>query len=226
MLLICKIRNNFSFPFDYFAEILDIMQRLSENPYILCFLHKADPDLINDPDFEVALEFVKEKIKTLMLGRPFEFDMYVTSIYAFFSNEPKFSKYIKDVLKDQQSLTDPMLRKVEGLSDVLSTTLNAVMNLANSVGEQLSKMEYRLEQMEQTVGKIQYDMQYTDLPKPAKAHQEMPGGAQYKPIQLQINPAIKEIESKAIDPIETSKKFKEYPLEFLRKRNFRRHQKV
>ncbi len=141
------------------------MQRLSENPYILCFLHKADPDLINDPDFEVALEFVKEKIKTLMPGRPFEFDMYVTSIYAFFSNEPKFSKYIKDVLKDQQSLTDPMLRKVEGLSDVLSTTLNAVMNLANSVGEQLSKMEYRLEQMEQTVGKIQYDMQYTDLPK-------------------------------------------------------------
>jgi GTPase SAR1 family protein len=143
--------NRYKESFAYFNEILAIMDRLGETPYILCFLHKADPDLIEDPDFQISIEFVKEEMKKILTPFQFEYDMYVTSIYNFFSSEPKFSHFIKDVLRDHQSLSDPMLEKVTGISKILETTLNTVLSLANSVGNQISVIEERLNRIEQQI---------------------------------------------------------------------------
>jgi GTPase SAR1 family protein len=137
--------------FGYFKEILQIMERLGESPYILCFLHKSDPDLLNDPDFQVNIEYVQEQMKTLLIPFQFEYDMYITSIYNFFTSEPKFSRFIKDVLKDHQSLNDPMLEKVAGLGKILETTLNAVVNLASSIGVQISGLDFRLAELEKRI---------------------------------------------------------------------------
>lgn len=189
--------NRFQLSMDYFTEILDIMQRLSENPYILCFLHKADPDLLNDPDFQVAMEFVKEKLRAIMTNRPVEYDMYITSIYNFFTTEPKFSKFIKDVLKDHQSLTDPMLQKVQGLGDIINTTLNGVITLANSIGEQLTNITYRLEALETQFQAAIQSGAIAVLPSTPK--EKASSTAPPMSLPANINPAIKQIESKAIE---------------------------
>jgi small GTP-binding protein len=182
---------------DYYTEILQIMQRLSESPYILVFLHKADPDLINDPDFQVALEFIQEKIKFIMKEFAFEFDMYITSIYNFFTSEPRFSKYIKDVLKDQQSLTDPMLQKVQGLGEIINTTLNAIMTLASSLGEQLARLEYRMDAIEQEFNAAKAEGAILSIPKSPKEKTTQETVPRMIPTSP-INPTLQQIQNSAV----------------------------
>jgi hypothetical protein len=146
--------DRYEMSFDYFKQILEIMVRLSESPYILCFLHKADPDLLNDPEFQLHLDYVKDKIKNVMEGYPFDYDVYATSIYNFFSSEPKFSKFIKDVMKDHKSLIDPTMEKIQGLGQILDTTLNAVIGLSSSVNDQISSFGYRMDALERGMTEI------------------------------------------------------------------------
>lgn len=204
--------NRYQISFDYLSEILSIMQRLNESPYILCFLHKADPDLLNDPDFQVSLEFVKEKIKFTMKDRPFEYDMYVTSIYNFFTSEPKFSKFIKDVMKDHQSLNDPMLQKVEGIGEILNTTLNAVVNLASSMGQQMSNLEFRLEQMERLLSQAQADGAILLRPKaPSEKQRNTPELIQQS---SSISQELRQIQNKAVESSRNLQEIRAIPTPF------------
>jgi Gtr1/RagA G protein conserved region len=193
----------YSMSLDYFQKILDIMQRLSENPYLLCFVHKLDPDLLADPDIQLHLEYLQDTIKEMMKKYPYDYDLYSTSIYNFFSSEPKFSKYIKDVMRDQQSLNDPLMEKMQGLGDILDTTLNAVVSLASSVGEQISKIDYRLQMIESDVYNIKKEKSLHIPVSPSqKKIKEQVGTSAIRSspvpsIGAAVNP-IKEIERKAM----------------------------
>jgi len=136
--------------FEYFESILDIMTNLEENPYILIFIHKYDPDLKSDPAIQLNVEFLKENLKELFESRKpeFDFEIYLTSVYSLISNEPKFSKYIKDVMKISTSITDPTVRRVEGLGEILEDTMNAVIRLSESISLQLSALEHRIAAIE------------------------------------------------------------------------------
>jgi hypothetical protein len=47
-----------------------------------------------------------------------------------------------------------MIRKIEGLGDILDTTLNAVVNIANSLGEQMTGISQRLNDLELKVERL------------------------------------------------------------------------
>ncbi|MBN2156335.1 MAG: 50S ribosome-binding GTPase [Candidatus Lokiarchaeota archaeon] len=134
--------------FEYLIEILEVIRLLGENVYILAFMHKADPDILLDPDFQLNSEYVADKLNYHLSNYDFEYDIYSTSIYNFFTSEPKFSRFIKDVLSDKESLNNPLIRKVEGMGDILDSTLNAVVTLANSLGEQISALNQRINDLE------------------------------------------------------------------------------
>lgn len=136
--------------FEYFEKILDILINLEENPYILIFIHKYDPDLKNDPTLLLNVEFLKENLKEVFENRDFDFayEIYLTSIYSLISNEPQFSKYIKDVMKTAHSINDPTIKRVEGLGEILEDTLNAVIRLSQSISLQLSALEHRIAAVE------------------------------------------------------------------------------
>jgi len=141
----------FDSSFDYFENILDIIVNLEENPYIIVFIHKYDPDLKSDPTILLNVEFLKDNLKELFDNRELKFDyeIYLTSIYSLISNEPQFSKYIKDIMKiNIGNLTNPTVRKVEGLGEILELTLNAVVRLSESISLQMSAIEQRLEAIE------------------------------------------------------------------------------
>jgi hypothetical protein len=135
---------------DYLDKILDSIIMLEENPYILVFLHKVDPELKNDPKILLNIEILKDDISELIKSKDFNFDieMYLTSIYSLISREPQFAKYVKNLMSAGHSLTDPTVRKVEGLGKTLEETLNAVIRLSESISTQLNDLDNRLRAIE------------------------------------------------------------------------------
>ena len=135
--------------FDYFEKILDIIIALEENPYLLVFIHKYDPDIKSKPEILLNVEFLKENLREVFEKKNYEFDyeIYLTSIFSLISKEPKFSKYIKNVMK-AYSITNPTYKKVEGLGNLLEETMNSVIRLSESISLQLSAIEHRIAALE------------------------------------------------------------------------------
>ncbi|MHA2183807.1 MAG: ADP-ribosylation factor-like protein, partial [Promethearchaeota archaeon] len=120
---------------EFLDKILDSLIILEESPYILVFIHKFDPDIKNDPKIQISVELLKDNLRELLKTKPYNFDIeiYLTSIYSMISREPQFAKYIKNLMSSHYSLTDPTVRKVEGLGKTLEETLNAVIRLSESI---------------------------------------------------------------------------------------------
>jgi len=135
---------------EFLDKILDSLIILEESPYILVFIHKFDPDIKNDPKIQINVELLKNNLRELLKTKPYNFDIeiYLTSIYSMISREPQFAKYIKNLMSSHYSLTDPTVRKVEGLGKTLEETLNAVIRLSESISTQLNDFDSRLRALE------------------------------------------------------------------------------
>jgi GTPase SAR1 family protein len=138
----------FAESFEYFEEILKILKMLDEDPFIMVYIHKHDPDLRRNPEIVLSVELLKDNLNQLLTQYGFDFEAYLTSIYSLISNEPEFSKYIKDVMRSAHSLTNPTLKKVEGLGKTLEETMNAVIRLSESLSKQLNDLDSRLRAIE------------------------------------------------------------------------------
>ncbi len=134
----------------YLEKILDSIIMLEETPFILIFIHKFDPDLKNDTKTLLNIELLKDNLNELLKSKKFEFEIeiYLTSIYSLISREPQFAKYVKNLMTTHHSLTDPTVRKVEGLGKTLEETLNAVIRLSESISTQLNDLDNRLRAIE------------------------------------------------------------------------------
>jgi len=134
--------------FEYFEQVLEILSTLEEDPFILIYIHKVDPDLKHDPETLLNIELLKDNLNQLLMSFDLDYEAYLTSIFSLITNEPEFSKYIKEVMKSTDSLTNPTLRKVEGLGKTLEETMNAVIRLSESLSKQLSELDNRLRAIE------------------------------------------------------------------------------
>jgi len=133
---------------EYLKKIIEILEKLEENPYILLFIHKFDPDVKDQPEILLNVEHLKELIKTTFKGNEeFPYDIYLSSIYSALSREPKFSRYLKTTLEKTATLSD---YKVEGMASVLESTLNGIIRLSESVMEQYNEVDRRLRILEGT----------------------------------------------------------------------------
>ncbi|MFW9988786.1 MAG: ADP-ribosylation factor-like protein [Candidatus Odinarchaeota archaeon] len=135
---------------EYFEKIIDELILLEENPYIIIFIHKYDPDIKNDPKILLNIELLKDNLNELFKNKKYDFkiETYLTSIYSLISREPQFAKYIKNLMSANHSLSDPTVRKVEGLGKTLEETLNAVIRLSESISSQLNDLDSRLRAIE------------------------------------------------------------------------------
>ncbi len=142
--------NRFDESLDYFEKIVDSIIILEETPFVLIFLHKYDPDLKNDSKILLNIELLKDNINELLKKKfnDLKLEVYLTSIYSLISREPQFAKYIKNLMSSTHSLTDPTVRKVEGLGKTLEETLNAVIRLSESISTQLNDIDRRLQAIE------------------------------------------------------------------------------
>ncbi|MHA1671133.1 MAG: ADP-ribosylation factor-like protein [Promethearchaeota archaeon] len=134
--------------FEYFEEILEILNLLEENPFVIVYIHKHDPDIKGDSEILLNIELLKDNLNLLLTQYGFDYEAYLTSIYSLITNEPQFSRYIKDVMRSTESLTNPTLKKVEGLGKTLEETMNAVIRLSESISRQLNNLDGRLKAIE------------------------------------------------------------------------------
>ena len=150
LIYVIDVQNSerFAESFEYFEQIMQILETLEEKPFIVIYIHKVDPDIKNEPEILLSIELLKDNINSLLNQYGFDYEAYLTSIYSLISNEPQFSKYIKEIMKTADSLTNPTLRKVEGLGKTLEETMNAVIRLSESISKQLNDLDSRLSAIE------------------------------------------------------------------------------
>jgi len=134
--------------FEYFEQILNTLTILEEDPFVLIYIHKFDPDLKHDAETLLNIELLKDILNQALTSFGYDYEAYLTSIYSLITNEPEFSKYLKEVMRSTDSLTNPTLRKVEGLGKTLEETMNAVIRLSESLSKQLSELDNRLRVIE------------------------------------------------------------------------------
>ncbi|MFW9897315.1 MAG: ADP-ribosylation factor-like protein, partial [Candidatus Thorarchaeota archaeon] len=152
LLYVIDVQNpeRFDESLEYFDKILDSIIMLEEKPYVLIFIHKFDPDIKGNPKIQLNVELLKDNLNEVIKSKDYEFDIeiYLTSIYSMISREPQFAKYIKNLMSSHYSLTDPTVKKVEGLGKTLEETLNAVIRLSESISTQLNDLDSRLRALE------------------------------------------------------------------------------
>ena len=138
--------DNFEKSISYFKQILEVFNKLEENPYILIFIHKFDPDVKDDPEIILNVELIKDMVKEVFQDRKlFEYDIYFSSIYSAIANEPKFSRYLKNTMQKTATLSD---MKMEGMGIVLESTLNGIIRLSESVLAQYNELDRRIRTLE------------------------------------------------------------------------------
>jgi small GTP-binding protein len=134
--------------FEYFEEVLEILNLLEENPFVMVYIHKYDPDIKGDQEILLNIELLKDNLNLILTQYGFDYEAYLTSIFSLITNEPQFSRYLKGVMRSTESLTNPTLKKVEGLGKTLEETMNAVIRLSESISTQLNNLDSRLRAIE------------------------------------------------------------------------------
>ncbi len=181
LLYVIDMKDSARYPesLDYFKQIIQNLQNLGEKPQILIFLHKSDPDLVKDPDYKINQEFIRgEFFKVLEPeGKKalFEFEMFPTSIYNF-STEAGFATSVKDLL-NVQSLNDPMLRRVEGLGEILDKLTNTMMTLTSQMLDQINNISQQVSALN---GRV-YNLEQATPASSATASGAAPGKGSAKP---------------------------------------------
>lgn len=51
---------------EYLSELINILAFLNESPYFVILLNKADSDIVNDPDFQIKVEYLTDKIRQFL----------------------------------------------------------------------------------------------------------------------------------------------------------------
>ncbi len=130
----------------YFSQLLDIIIYLKEKPYFLVLMHKSDPELVGDPDFQINLEYVDGKIRSLIPKSKLGLDIVKSSIYSTFTAQPQIVGVLKDMFKTNQVndanvlLLDAMMK----LTDLITQIGNRMVQLEEQIQVQLTGMDAKL----------------------------------------------------------------------------------
>ncbi len=130
----------------YFSQLLDIIIYLKETPYFLVLLHKSDPELLGDPDFQINLEYVDGKIRNLMTKTKLGIEIVKSSIYSTFNAQPQIVGVLKEMFKSNQVtevnvlLLDAMMK----LTDLITQVGNKMVQLEEQIQAQLTGVEAKI----------------------------------------------------------------------------------
>jgi len=132
----------------YLNGILEILGFLNENPYFVLLLNKADSDVVEDPDFQIKLEYLTHKISDAFMNgeKSWNFEIIPTSIYNFYSNEPEIARSIKNIFsKDKsKSTAEKILPNIEEkLQKILDINLKLMDNVVGELSE-VKRILFRL----------------------------------------------------------------------------------
>jgi len=111
----------------YFESILNRIKFLAENPYFLIMLHKSDPEIIQDPEFQINSNFIREKITALIKKFDFKYEIISSSVYSACSSQPNIIEHLKKLFSKEKE--NPNLMIV----DVLVKLTNNLFDIAEKI---------------------------------------------------------------------------------------------
>ncbi len=155
----------------YFSQLLDIVIYLKEKPYFLVLMHKSDPELVGDPDFQINLEYVDGKIRNLLTKTKLGLEIVKSSIYSTFTAQPQIVGVLKDMFKSNQ-VTDVnvlLLDAMMKLTDLITQIGNRMVQLEEQIQVQITGVEAKL-----TTAQIP-ERSSSSLPR-EKSHKDTPTG--------------------------------------------------
>lgn len=128
----------------YLNDLIEIFTFLNENPYILVLLNKVDSDKTDDPDFQIKLEYLMDKIANLFITsqKSWNFELIPTSIYNFYSTEPEIAKSIKKIFTKEKS--ERNLDTLIDINEKLERILNINLKLMDKIVSDFSKIKQTL----------------------------------------------------------------------------------
>ncbi len=186
----------------YFSQLLDIIIYLKETPYFLVLMHKSDPELLGDPDFQINLEYVDGKIRNLMTKTKLGIEIVKSSIYSTFNAQPQIVGVLKEMFKSNQVtevnvlLLDAMMK----LTDLITQVGNKMVQLEEQIQTQLTGIEAKIT-----------TIQPPTSPPREKTHKSTPSGPTPPGIPKEIpkvNVSAKEIPGRAEIMSELKEMFK------------------
>ncbi len=122
----------------YLTDLVEIIESLNESPYLLILLNKADTDLIDDPDFQIKLEYLSDKITNIFINREksWNFEIIPTSVFNFYSNEPEIAKCIKSIFSKEAPKKDETITEIDTkLQKILEINLNLMDKVVSELSE-------------------------------------------------------------------------------------------
>ena len=122
----------------YLNDLTNILAFLNERPYFVVLLNKADSDVVNDPDFQIKVEYLTDKISDVFMKseKSWNFDITPTSIYNFYSSEPDIAKRIKNIFSKEKSELDS-----SNIEEKLLKILDINLNFMDKVVVELSELK-------------------------------------------------------------------------------------
>ena len=132
----------------YLSDLIGIFDFLEESPYIVILLNKADSDVVKNPDYQIKLEYLTDKITHVFMDddNPWNFEMVPTSIYNYYSTEPEIAKSIKSIFSKEKDNLDTGLLIPE-INQKLQKILDINLKLMDKVVVELSEVKRVLHQI-------------------------------------------------------------------------------
>jgi GTPase SAR1 family protein len=130
---------------DYLYSILTIMNRMGQQLHILVDFHKFDPDIAEDVDVLVKVQWLEQKFKAVMENFNFSFEFIRTSLYSGIANstEPDIARNLKEVFAakavDMNKL--PEMQMLRNLVYVQTKIYYNLMAQLSEIGEVLKTLK-------------------------------------------------------------------------------------
>ena len=130
-------KSKYQISYNYLNKILDILESFSESPDISIFLHKADPQSLEQ--IKQDLIEIEAKIKEEFKKRNFYYRIFHTSVYNTMLTE-------SNVLDSLSSLFEMTKQKdlAPGLLESIQNIYNVFINFSNVVEEKMKYTDDRL----------------------------------------------------------------------------------
>ncbi|TXT60086.1 MAG: hypothetical protein BAJALOKI3v1_970009 [Promethearchaeota archaeon] len=157
---------------DYLNDLLNILGYMDEFPYVLVLLNKADSDIINDPDFQIKIEYLNDKVSNLFGEKEnsWNFEIILTSIYNFYSNEPDIAKSIKNFFSKQYEKGE---QKIPDIDAKLEKILDINLKLMDNISSELSEMKRLLIRISPAkVSGSLFDIPFREIPEDFVAEED------------------------------------------------------
>jgi GTPase SAR1 family protein len=132
----------------YLSDLINIFGFLNEFPYIVILLNKADSDVVKDPDFQIKLEYLTDKISKIFMenNNPWNFEMIPTSIYNYYSTEPEIAKSIKNIFSKEKDIMDAG-KYIPDINEKLQKILDVNLKLMDKIVIELNEVKRVLHQI-------------------------------------------------------------------------------